>query len=263
MSMFNKLDLPGLGSRILKKSGIDQLFLRLNRQSSGRKTLKANKKDISIAADKSLNRSLMKFLSSNSSYPILSEEAPKQFDFARAKGRIWIIDPLDGSMNFSRGIPLNCISIALWEDGKPLFGMICDFNRSELFESDGKQTYLNGKPVRVGRLKTPENGILTTGFPSWRSYDSKSLTRFLSQVQNWKKIRMIGSAALSLAWIACNRMDAYIEEDVRIWDVAAGLIIVQGAGGKMVCRPRERENFVTAIASNRSLMKQLNQDASF
>jgi myo-inositol-1(or 4)-monophosphatase len=254
--MIDKIQVPGLGKQILKESGLVSTLRKLNAQTnrSARKALKANKKDISIAADKELNRKLIKFLSSKSSYPILSEESDEQFDFAKAKGRIWIIDPLDGSMNFFRGIPMNCVSIALWENGKPLFGMIYDFNRDELFESNARRSYLNGKSIEASRISKTSNGVLTTGFPSWRSYESKSLTRFLSQVQNWKKIRMIGSAALSLAWIACGRMEAYIEEDVRIWDVAAGLAIVKGAGGKIVCRPRNRANFVTAIATNSSLM---------
>lgn len=253
--MIDNVQVPGLGKRILKESGVHALLPRLHKQASSRKALKTNKKDISIAADKELNRRLMKFFSSKSSYPILSEEADEQFDFFNNSSRIWIIDPLDGSMNFSRGIPVHCISIALWEDGEPLYGMIYDFNRDELFEGDKRRAFLNGKRIHVSSIRKTEDGVLTTGFPSWRSYDSKSLTKFLSQVQNWKKIRMIGSAALSLAWIACGRMDAYIEEDVRIWDVAAGLPIVIGAGGTCSYRLRKRKNFVTAIATNTHLKK--------
>jgi myo-inositol-1(or 4)-monophosphatase len=256
--MIDHVQVPGFGKRILKESGLVSMLRGLNARSnrSARKAVKINQKDISIGADKKLHQMLTNFFSENSSYPILSEEGKDQLDFAKQKGRLWIIDPLDGSINFSRELPIHCISIALWENRKPLFGMIYDFHRDELFEAQAtKGAYLNGSPIRVSQTRKPQDGILSTGFPSWRSYDSKSLTQFISQVQNWKKIRMIGSAATSLAWIACGRMDAYIEEDVRIWDVAAGLALVQEAGGKIVCRSRERANFVTALATNSRLMK--------
>jgi myo-inositol-1(or 4)-monophosphatase len=250
------LEVPGLGRRFLQASGLDVILNSLKQPNSqvGREAIRTDLKDISIAADKQLHEKISAFLLSHSDYPILSEEADDQLDFAKAKGPYWIIDPLDGSLNFHRSIPLNCISIALWEGRKPRLGIVYDFHRDEMFEADTKKgAFLNGVPIHVSTTKKPSDGIVSTGFPSWRSYEAKALKQFVSKVQNWKKVRMIGSAALTLAWISSGRFDAYVEEDVRIWDVAAGLALVQAAGGSILCKPNARKNFVTTIATNGSI----------
>lgn len=219
--------------------------------------LSEKKKDISINIDKYFNDEILKILNEESNFPILSEENKNGKDYKKYLDYYWIIDPLDGSLNLSRDIPLNCISVSLWKSDKPILGIIWDFNRSELFlgvndNSLGieKGAWRNGVSISVSNVSKKENGIVSTGFPSWRSYESKALLNFIDLIKDFKKVRLLGSAALSLAWVSCGRFDAYIEEDIRIWDVAAGVALIEAAGGDILIKAKERANFVTAIASN-------------
>lgn len=216
------------------------------------------KKDISISTDKILNEKITSFLSKEFSFPILSEEAETQTSYEEFKDCVWIIDPLDGSLNYLRQIPFCCISIALWQKSQPILGMIYDFNRDELFVGNTQKTtltgskgaWLNHHPIHVSKIAEKSQGVICTGFPSWRNYKTDSLLNFVKKVQDWKKVRLLGSAALSLAWTAAGRVEAYFEEDIRIWDVAAGLTIVKAAGGDILIKPSPKKNFVTAIAIN-------------
>jgi myo-inositol-1(or 4)-monophosphatase len=113
-----------------------------------------------------------------------------------------------------------------------------------------KGARLNGEKIETSPVKNKNQGVICTGFPSWRDYGTDSLSRFVRKVQEWKKVRMIGSAALSLAWVACGRVEAYMEEDIRIWDVAAGLALVRAAGGEIYFKTNISANFVTAAAAN-------------
>lgn len=220
--------------------------------------LKESGKDISISTDLFINKKIIDFLSDNFNYPILSEENAIQFNFENCKETFWIIDPLDGSLNFAKKIPLNCISIALVHEQKIAFGIIYDFNHDELFVGNcfvnpicsDIFAHLNNKSIAVSTISNHNQSILCTGFPSYRSYDETSLLKFVKQVQDFKKVRCLGSAALSLAWVACGRTEAYFEEDIRIWDVAAGLAITKAAGGKYFIKKGKAENFVNVIAHN-------------
>jgi myo-inositol-1(or 4)-monophosphatase len=219
------------------------------------------KKDISLSTDKYLHNEITNFLQSNSSYPILSEESEGQSDFREFDDYFWIIDPLDGTLNYSRSIPIFCISITLWQKQKPVIGIIYDFSHDEIFTGvvsksevcREKGAWLNNEPIMTAHVLDKSQGVICTGFPSWRDYGTESLGRFVKKVQEWKKVRLIGSAALSLAWVACGRVDAYMEEDIRIWDVAAGLALVKAAGGNVYFKANERSNFVTAIATNKNI----------
>ena len=214
------------------------------------KVLANNNKDIKINLDVEINQQLVEYLENKFTFPILSEENITRKSFNDYDELVWIIDPLDGSLNFSRNIPINCISIALWGRGTFQFSCIYDFNRKELFTTENKTCLLNNEICQTSNLTKPENGVLCTGFPSWRNYEDESLKAFLCKIQNWKKIRAIGSAALSLAWVARGWADAYIEEDIHIWDVAAGMALVNVAGGDIYLKENDRPTFVTAIATN-------------
>ena len=234
--------LRGIRERLLKEKGA---------------ILSEIQKDISLSTDKFLDTEITTFLQAHSPYPILSEESGKQMDFHDFDDYVWIIDPLDGTLNYSRSIPISCISISLWQKQNPIIGVIYDFYHDELFigvisknpihEKTGAR--LNGREISTSGIGNKEQGVISTGFPSWRDYGTGSLTAFVKKVQEWKKVRCIGSAALSLAWVACGRVDAYMEEDIRIWDVAAGLALVKAAGGNIYFNANERSNFVTAIAT--------------
>lgn len=209
-----------------------------------------DEKDIKLNLDAEINTKITSFLKDKFSYPILSEEGTKQLSYNDYEDKFWIIDPLDGSLNFSRNMPLSCISIGLFNGSKPKFGCIYDFNRKDLFITQIDNCFLNNQKIKTSNIKKKSRGILCTGFPSFRDYGKKSLNDFLDKIKDWKKIRAIGSAALSLAWVARGWVDAYIEEDIRIWDVAAGLALVEAAGGEIFIKENNRANFVTAIATN-------------
>ncbi len=147
----------------------------------------------------------------------------------------WIIDPLDGTVNFAHGFPMFCVSIALEGAGNVLYGVIYDPLRDELFEAaSGEGARLNGAPIKVSATDRLETALVATGFP----YDIRErlpetlvrLGRVLGVVQG---LRRGGSAALDLCYVACGRFDGFYEENLKPWDTAAGLLIVEEAGGKI------------------------------
>lgn len=208
-------------------------------------------KDIKLSLDRILHEKITRMLQSLNDFPVLSEEEKATLDFTQKTQLQWIIDPLDGSLNHFRGIPFCCISIALWKGQEPLMGIIYDYNLKEMFTGVvGKGAWLNDKPISPSNLRDVNQAVLCTGFPSYRDYKDESLGKFISHIQCWKKVRLLGSAALSLAYVACGRADGYIEEDIRIWDVAGGIAIVKATGGEVYCNSTKRPNFVTAAATN-------------
>ena len=190
-------------------------------------------RDIKIREDLVSDELITKELSERSGLPILSEEAVSARGGATSEGLRWIVDPLDGSFNYARRIPLCCVSVGLWDDESPLAGVIFDFLEDECFEGRvGGGLKLNGVRVGMRRWTTKSDAVLATGFPVARDYSAESLRGFVAQVQEFKKIRMVGSAALSLAWVASGRLDAYFEAGARFWDVAGGISLVSAARGQ-------------------------------
>jgi myo-inositol-1(or 4)-monophosphatase len=113
-----------------------------------------------------------------------------------------------------------------------VLGVVYDFTREELFSGVvGDGAFLNEAPIRVSKTTAPGEAIAFTGFPSAASFETDSLTSFVEMLQRFKKVRLLGSAALSLAYVACGRGDVYIEQRIRIWDIAAGVALVNAAGG--------------------------------
>ena len=152
----------------------------------------------------------------------------------------WIVDPLDGSVNYSRGIPFSCVSIALWKKEEPMLGVIYDFNRQEIFEAIvGQGAFLNSQPIQPSGNVNKENSILCTGFPVNSDFSNEGLNNFLSQVKEYKKIRLLGSAALSIAYVACGRMDVYLENNIMLWDVAAGIALATANNMKVITQGSE------------------------
>jgi myo-inositol-1(or 4)-monophosphatase len=187
-------------------------------------------RDIKLQADRDAEAIILEALS-ESGHPVLAEESGEHGDFETG-ATAWIVDPLDGTLNYSRGVPICCVSIGLATRQQPLAGVVYDFNRDELYSGiAGEGAWLNDIPMRVSGIDQPAKAILTTGFPVNRDYSEGPLKDFVSRLQRFKKVRLLGSAALSLAYVACGRADAYAEEDIMYWDVAAGLALVLGAGG--------------------------------
>lgn len=190
---------------------------------------------------------IKEFRRSTPDYAILGEETG-----STGQNRFtWVIDPLDGTSNYLRGFPHFCVSIALVENGEPVHGVIFDPLRNELFTtSRGSGTVLNDKRVRVADRKDLNGAMLITGFPPReRSRASAQLKCIDSLLTEAEDIRRTGSAALDLAYVACGRADAYFEAGVKPWDIAAGVLMVREAGGK-VCDFRGR---TTGPMDNRGL----------
>lgn len=166
----------------------------------------------------------------NPAHAFLGEESG-----ARGHARFtWVIDPLDGTSNYLRGIPHWCISIALVEHGEPLHAVVYDPLRNELFiATRGGGAVLNDRRIRVGERKTLDGALLATGFaPRERSRTRAQLECLGTLLRDCEDIRRTGSAALDLAWVAAGRLDGYFEAGVHPWDIAAGALLVREAGGR-------------------------------
>ena len=155
---------------------------------------------------------------------------------ASGRGRsVFVIDPLDGTSNYLHGFPHWCVSIALVENGEPQHGVIFDPLRNELFTaSRGSGAVLNDKRIRVSERKGLDGAMLVTGFPPReRERAPAQLECVRELLRNVEDIRRTGSAALDLAYVACGRSDGYFEAGVKPWDIAAGVLLVREAGGRV------------------------------
>jgi myo-inositol-1(or 4)-monophosphatase len=150
-------------------------------------------------------------------------------------GRVWIIDPLDGTVNFIHGIPHLAVSVALWSDGVGAVGVICDVTRREEFTAvRGKGAWLNQHEIAVSKQDLLATSLVATGFPYDRNLHGRRYASVMGEVLTRAQgIRRFGSAALDLAWVACGRYDAYWETGIAAWDAAAGTLLIQEAGGRI------------------------------
>ncbi len=164
----------------------------------------------------------------------------------------WIVDPLDGTVNYFYGIPHFCVSVALRQKEEILVGVIYDPMREELFTAErGGPALLNGKPMAVSARAQLSEAIVSVGLAKVAQTIDLGLPVMQDLIHRVRKCRMMGSAALDLAYVASGRLDAYIEAGVRIWDVAAGVLMVSGAGGKVVMTPRpDAPEKITVVASS-------------
>jgi len=207
-------------------------------------------RDIKVKGDKYSESVIIDYLQKHSPFPMLSEEKGRIGDVS-SDGYMWIVDPLDGSLNFSRGIPFNCISIALWQNNRPVLGVINDFNRQEMFSGIADEgAWLNDKRIKPSVVDICDQAVLCTGFPVGTDFSTQGIKEFVEDIKRYKKIRLLGSAALSLAYVAAGRSDVYYERDIMLWDVAAGIAIVSGAGGKTDFKRTKREKSFHVYASN-------------
>ncbi|MCE0499288.1 MAG: inositol monophosphatase [Methylacidiphilales bacterium] len=146
----------------------------------------------------------------------------------------WIVDPIDGTMNLAHGIPHFCVSIAARETASQriLLGVIYDPLRRELFTAErGSGTWLNGSRQKVSTRATLAEAILAVGFAKEQTSIDHALELYKFYGNQARKLRALGSAALDLAYVATGRLDAYIEQGVNLWDIAAGVVLVEEAGG--------------------------------
>jgi myo-inositol-1(or 4)-monophosphatase len=166
----------------------------------------------------------------------------------------WVIDPLDGTTNFIHGIFPHSVSIALMKNDQPIVGVVYEVGQDELFAAwQGGGAWLNGKPISVSKNKTHEDVLLATGFPY---YNFEMLNEYLKLLEFFmmetRGMRRMGSAAVDMAYVACGRFDGFFEHALHAWDIAAGIIILQEAGGK-VCDFKGGDNYLFGkeiVASN-------------
>lgn len=153
------------------------------------------------------------------------------------KGRVWIVDPLDGTVNFVHRVPQVAVSVALWENAKPLIGVIVDVARNDEYVAvDGEGASLNGDTIHVSDTATLDESLVCTGFPYDRRDHAAAYLNVVEEVMlNSQGTRRFGAAALDLAWLAAGKYDAYWEhggaQGIKPWDVAAGMLLVTEAGG--------------------------------
>ena len=182
----------------------------------------------------------------------------------------WVVDPIDGTVNFAYGIPHACVSIALqrraqaseaadFEDGyQTLIGVGYDPFCRELWTAIRDEgAKLNGKSIRVSQRRKISEAIVSIGFAKTRENLEATLPYFIDLAHHVRKLRIMGSAALDLAYVATGRFDAYIERGIRLWDVAAGGLIVECAGGEFWHQAVPRKDAYRMIASNGLLRRQL------
>ncbi len=153
----------------------------------------------------------------------------------RAEKYNWVIDPVDGTTNFVHGLPLYSISVALMESDKVVLGVIYEPNRDEMFYSiEGEKVFLNDKEIKVSPVQQLEKSLLATGFPYSKLQNEPAYIKIVEELmQKTHGLRLMGSAAIDLAYVACGRFEGFFEYNLKPWDVAAGGFLVQQAGGKV------------------------------
>ena len=212
--------------------------------------IKSDPRDTKLIADIESEKLILDILSSESKYSVLAEEAGKSSDNL---GEIfWVVDPLDGTANYNRNIPICCVSIGLISNMKPLIGVIYDFNNDDLYVGDSinNSTTVNNIKIHVSDIQNKQDGVLITGLPFNTDYSDKALGKLISDMQIWKKVRMIGSAAMASCYVASGKADLYQENGIYLWDILAGAAIVESAGGKAVIKNIKEDFQVDVIFSN-------------
>ena len=208
-------------------------------------------RDIKLQIDVDVEKIIKEYLSSNSPFPILAEESG-------ISGKIdqfyWVVDPLDGTSNFLRNIPISCVSIALMSDMEPILGVIHDFNNNDLYYAHHEsKAYLNNSKISVSLTALKSDATLVTGIPAKKNYLDEEFKNMITDFQSWKKIRMIGSAAMASVYVASGKADAYSEKSIFLWDIAAGAAIVKAAGGKVCLQNHQPDYRVDAEFTNNYL----------
>jgi myo-inositol-1(or 4)-monophosphatase len=162
------------------------------------------------------------------------------------------VDPLDGTVNYFYGIPHFCVSVALRVRSEIMVGVICDPIRDEIWTGQkGEVPKLNGQPFHVSGRADLAEAVISVGLAKTGETINANFPLLQDMIHRVRKCRVLGSAALDMAYVACGRFDAYIEQGISLWDIAAGWLLVENAGGTVDLRPREgmKEKY-SIVASN-------------
>lgn len=194
--------------------------------------------DVKLQADIDSERLIRKILSERTGLPIIGEEEGGDPSLLVGNSHFWVVDPLDGTYNYLRNQPQTCVSIGLMRGSNFVGGIIYDFNRNELYKgSPGRGLLVNNETIVPQWEDSLGQACLMTGFPPRMDCSTESLKLFVNNVHRFKKVRMIGSAALALTTVAVGRADAYYESSICLWDIAAGAALVLAAGGYIKLKP--------------------------
>jgi myo-inositol-1(or 4)-monophosphatase len=147
----------------------------------------------------------------------------------------WIVDPLDGTTNFTHGLPVYAVSIALMHRDELMVGVVYEINKDEMFWAvKGNGAWMNGDPIKVSNRTNLSESLLATGFPYYNFEQMPAYLKILNEfMQSTHGLRRMGSAAVDLAYVACGRFEGFFEYNLNAWDVAAGSLIVKEAGGEV------------------------------
>jgi myo-inositol-1(or 4)-monophosphatase len=202
----------------------------------GRKINVYKKGDINLVTEADLASEKLILERIRSHYPkhaILAEESGAAVLNGESVWK-WIIDPLDGTTNYAHGYPCFCVTLALEHNGEIVVGVTFDPTRDELFAAEkGRGATLNGRRIAVSETESLSEALVVTGFP----YDARERDNFAQHFNDFtlksRGIRRDGSAAIDMAYVACGRFDGFWEEGLQPWDVAAGVLLIEEAGGRV------------------------------
>lgn len=224
-------------------------------------TSKEGRHNIVTEYDQKVEEMIIKFIKKQfPDHSFLAEEGGSTGD--ASQGIQWIIDPIDGTVNFAHTIPFFCISIAACFQGEPLSGVVYNPITNELFVAEkGFGAYLNGNPIKVSKIDLLSESILATGFP-YNLYENPlgCIDHFMKFAKLGIPIRRLGSAALDLAYVAAGRFDGFWEVSLQPWDIAAGKLLIEEAGGCVTNYQKQEITVLketTLIASNSLLHDQM------
>ncbi len=188
--------------------------------------------DFVTSADKRTEKIIIDELQkAHPDYGIITEEAG-HINKSNTQNR-WIIDPIDGTINFLNGIPQFAISIAFEENNEVICGVIFNPITNEMFLAEkGNGAFLNNSRIRVSNKKKMSDSLIVTGGPKYVSnIKDKIFSEYINVSKKVSNVRKFGSAALDMAYVACGRFDGYWQREINLWDIAAGIVIVKEAGG--------------------------------
>lgn len=255
-----------LGAAVTAANAAGQMMLKHRHRA--KRAHVVTQHDIKLELDVRCQRLIEKQL--RQAFPQVAVLGEEGVSGASDAGYRWVVDPIDGTVNFTYGIPHACVSIALqgraarptastYPDGfDTLVGVVYDPFCNELWTAiRGQPARLNGRVIRVSRRRKLAEAIVSIGFAKSRETIDATLPYFNQLVYRIRKIRMMGAAAIALAYVATGRFDAYIERGISLWDVAAGGLIVECAGGEFWRRRVGEGQVYRMIATNGLLRRSL------
>jgi myo-inositol-1(or 4)-monophosphatase len=210
--------------------------IQLARRESGFSIAKKGEIDLVTEVDLECERMCREVLAERfPDHDVLAEEQGTGSSPAKGSRHRWVFDPLDGTTNYAHGLPIFCSSLGLEIDGRVQVGAVYDPTRKELFTAErGHGAYLNGQALRVSATPVLRDALLVTGFPyDVHNHTGDLVAMFAGFLGRARAVRRLGSAALDLCYVAAGRFEAFWEQHLKPWDVAAGGLIVEEAGGRI------------------------------